>query len=123
MQGMMSKKKDFIGKSLAARPGLLDEGREQLVGLRPLDPLQTLTAGGFLFRQGESATRENAQGYTTSVCWSPTLETSLALAFLANGPERHGEEMRFRDHLRDLDIPVRVTHPVAYDETGGRMRG
>jgi sarcosine oxidase subunit alpha len=123
LQDMMSKKKDFIGKALAARPGLTDENREQLVGLRPLDPLQTLTAGGFLFRQGERATRENAQGYTTSACWSPTLETGLALGFLANGPDRMGEEMRFVDHLRGLEIPVRVTHPVAYDETGGRMRG
>ncbi len=123
MQGMMSAKKDFIGKALAARPGLMEDSRERLVGLRPTDPGNEMTAGGFLFDDRAAPIRQNAQGYTTSACWSPTLETPLALGFVKHGPERIGEEMRFVDHLRGLDFPVKVTDPVAFDETGGRMRG
>ena len=123
MQGMMSTKKDFIGKALAARPGLTDPARERLVGLTPSDPANEMTAGGFLFDKGAEATRPNAQGYTTSVCWSPTLDRPLALGFVKRGPERLGEEMRFVDHLRGLDFSVTLTDPVAYDTAGGRMRG
>ena len=123
MQGMMSRKKEFIGKALAARPGLLDPSRERLVGLRPKDPQNEMTAGGFLFERGAAPTRANAQGYTTSVCYSPTLETPLALGFVKSGPDRLGEDMRFVDHLRGLDFAVELTHPVTFDEEGGRMRG
>ena len=78
---------------------------------------------GFLFAKGSDATRLNAQGYTTSVGWSPTLDTSLALGFVKSGPERWGEEMRFVDHLRGLDFAVTLGDPVAFDAEGGRMRG
>ena len=123
LQGMMSTKKEFIGKAAAQRPGLVDPARERLVGLRPVDAANALTAGGFLFDKGADATRVNAQGYVTSVCWSPTLETSLALGFVKSGPERIGETMRFVDHLRKLDFAVELCDPVAFDKDGGRMRG
>ncbi|MEL7151817.1 MAG: sarcosine oxidase subunit alpha family protein [Pseudomonadota bacterium] len=123
MQGMMSKKKDFIGKAASTRPGLMDPERERLVGVRPVDPAQALTAGGFLFNASDDATRVNAQGYLTSVAWSPTFDTHLALGFVKRGPERIGEEMRFVDHLRGHDFPVTLADPVAFDPDGGRMRG
>ena len=119
----MSKKKDFIGKAAAASPGLIAEDREQLVGVRPLDPNHELSAGSFLFKMGADATRENAQGYVTSVGYSPTLETPLALGFLKEGRARHGEEMRLVDHLRKINISVEITDPVFLDAEGGRMRG
>ena len=123
MQGMLSKKKDFIGKAAAARPGLMDETREQLVGLRPIGAARELTAGAFLFNDGAEATRENAQGYTTSVGWSPTLDSFLALGFVKNGRARHGETLQLRDHLRDLTVRVEITDPIVLDPDGGRMRG
>ncbi|MEO0915468.1 MAG: sarcosine oxidase subunit alpha family protein [Pseudomonadota bacterium] len=123
MQGMMSTKKDFIGKAAAARPGLMDEGRERLVGLRPKDAQTELSAGAFLFDPGAEPTRQNAQGYTTSVCYSATLETSLALGFVKNGPQRIGEDMRMVDHLRGINTTVVLTDPMAFDPEGGRMRG
>ncbi len=123
MQGMLSTKKDFIGKAAAARPGLIGEDREQLVGFRPVGAARMLTAGAFLFAEGTEPTRENAQGYTTSVCYSPTVETSLGLGFLKNGRARHGERMRMVDHLRGAQAIVEITDPVAVDPEGGRMRG
>jgi len=123
MQGMMSTKKDFIGKAAAARPGLMGNDREQLVGLRPVGAAKLLTAGAFLFDEDAAPTRENAQGYTTSVCYSPTVETSLGLGFLGNGRARHGESMRLVDHLRDVHALVEITDPASVDPTGGRARG
>ena len=123
MQGMMSQKKNFIGKAAAARPGLLSDDREQLVGFRPVGAARALTAGAFFFKSGDDAIRQNAQGYTTSVGWSPTLETFLGLGFLKHGRARHGERMRMVDHLRNLAVEVEITDPVAFDPDGGRMRG
>ncbi|WP_136443110.1 sarcosine oxidase subunit alpha family protein [Pacificoceanicola onchidii] len=121
-QRMLSGKKEFIGKALAARPGLLEESREQLVGLRALKPEQPLPAGGHLFETDAEPIRENDLGYITSTCFSPTLGETRALAFLRNGRARHGDRIRMVDHLRDQVTWCEVTDPVAFDPEGGRLR-
>ena len=123
MGKMVSAKKDCVGKTSSERPGLQGDHREQLVGLKPVKNGQDLTAGAHLFDKGAEPVRVNDQGYVTSVCWSPTLNTSLGLGFLINGRNRHGEVIRFVDHLRKIDIEVEVCHPVFLDPEGGRARG
>ena len=123
MDRMVSLKKDCIGQALAQRPGLKGADREQLVGLRSKGQRHKLTAGAHLFRDGDSFVRENSQGYVTSVCWSPTLGTHLALGFLKNGRARHGETVTLRDHLRDITEEVEVCDPIFFDPDGGRTRG
>jgi len=123
MGAMVSGKKDCIGKTMAARAGLSGEAREQLVGLRPVGAVKQLSAGAFLFAKGADAVRENAQGYTTSVGFSPTLGHFLGLGFLKNGRARHGEQVRMVDHLRGLDALCEVGDPVVFDPKGGRVRG
>ena len=123
MARMISAKKDCIGKTAAARPGLVGDRRQQLVGLRAKGPDHALTAGAHLFEKGAEAVRVNSQGYTTSVCYSPTLDTHLAFGFLENGRARHGEVIKLRDHLRDITEDVEVCDPVFFDPTGGRARG
>jgi sarcosine oxidase subunit alpha len=123
MGRMVSAKKDCIGKAAAARPGLNGQARQQLVGLRAKGPDHALSAGAHLFEAGAEAVRVNSQGYTTSVCSSPTLATYLALGFLENGRARHGEVIKLRDHLRDITQEVEVCDPVFFDPTGGRARG
>ena len=120
---MMSAKKDFIGKTMAARAGLTDYGREQLVGLRPVGAVKQLSAGAFLFDAGAEPVRTNAQGHMTSVGFSPTSGYFLGLGFLKNGRARHGETVRMVDHLRGLDVRCQVTDPVVFDPDGGRLRG
>lgn len=122
MDRMVSRKKDCIGQAAAARPGLMDEGREQLVGLKAVGDT-ALTAGAHLFAAGARPVRENSEGYTTSVCWSPTLQRHLALGFLARGRARHGEVIQLVDHLRDVSVEVEVCDPVFFDRDGGRARG
>ncbi|MEO0903665.1 MAG: sarcosine oxidase subunit alpha family protein [Pseudomonadota bacterium] len=123
MARMVSAKKDCIGKSAAARPGLVGETRQQLVGLRAKGPDHRLMAGAHLFETGAAETRVNSLGYTTSVCYSPTLNTHLALGFLQNGRARHGDVIKLRDHLRDISEEVEVCDPVFFDPDGGRARG
>jgi len=123
MGRMVSAKKDCVGKTMSERPGLNGDEREQLVGLKPLGPVKQLTAGAHLFEAGADPTRENAQGYTTSVGFSPTLESFLGLAFLRNGRARNGEEVMMVDHLRGVSTRCEVCDPVFFDPEGGRVRG
>ena len=123
MGRMVSAKKDCIGKTMSERPGLWGPERDQFVGLRPVGAVKQLTAGAHLFEAKADATRENSQGYTTSVGYSPTLGCNLAQGFLCNGRARHGETVRMVDHLRDVETLCEVCDPVFFDPDGGRMRG
>jgi heterotetrameric sarcosine oxidase alpha subunit len=121
MAKMVSAKKDCIGKAAASRPGLTGPDREQLVGLRPLTD-SLLTAGAHLFAQGADLTREHSAGYVTSVGYSPTFQSHLALGFLVNGRARHGETIRLVDRLRQIDVLCTVTDPVFHDPEGEKLR-
>ncbi|KZY04841.1 MULTISPECIES: sarcosine oxidase subunit alpha family protein [unclassified Sulfitobacter] len=123
MERMVSDKKDCIGKTMAERPGLQDEERERLVGLRPVGAVKQLTAGAHLFEREAEAVRENDQGYITSVAFSPDVGSFIGLGFVKGGPERMGEVLRMVDHLRELEAEVEICSPVFVDPEGGRTRG
>ena len=123
MERMVSQKKDCIGQAAAARPGLADPQRDQLVGLRPVDGAGELTAGAHLFEKTAEAVRVTSQGYVTSVCHSPSMGQMLGMGFLARGRERMGEVVRLVDHLRGVETLCTVSPLVAVDPEGGRMRG
>ncbi len=121
MGKLLSKKKDFIGRALAARPALTDPARPTLVGLRPVDRKTTLRAGSHLLPQGAEATAASDQGYITSAALSPTLGHPIALAMLSNGPARHGEIIRVYDPIRNGDTLAEVVPPVFHDPQGSRL--
>ncbi|MEI2807855.1 sarcosine oxidase subunit alpha family protein [Albidovulum sp.] len=122
LQGMVSAKKDCIGKGASTRPGLSGPEREQLVGLRPIPGGRAIAAGAHLFDEGAQAVSAEDRGYVTSVCWSPTLRTYLGLGFLKDGRARIGGRVRLVDHLRKTEVLCEVTHPVFLDPEGGRAR-
>jgi glycine cleavage system aminomethyltransferase T len=70
---MMSTKKDYIGRVMAGREGLVDPARPSLAGFRPVDPSARLRAGAHFLPCGAAATAENDEGYMTSVAFSPSL--------------------------------------------------
>ena len=122
MQGMLSKKKDFIGKAATTRPGLLEDTRQRLIGLKPVDPAGQITAGAHLFDSEAPATRVNDLGYVTSVGHSPTLGHAIALGFLASGPDRIGHHIKMVDHVRGITTEVEVCDPVFFDPEGRRAK-
>lgn len=123
MGRMMSTKKDFIGRIMAQRPGLLSEDRPTLVGLKPVNRNTRLRAGGHLLAKGAAAIAANDEGYVTSAAYSPTLQHSVALGLLQRGPQRYGEIVRIYDPVRNDDIEVEVCNPVFFDPEGVRVRG
>lgn len=107
-----AKKPDFIGRVMLAREGLQRDDREQLVGLRPVRPDQTVLAGAHLLKPDTAPTMANDQGHITSACWSPNLGSHIALAMLRRGRARHGERLIAHDPLRGLEGEVTVCAPV-----------
>jgi sarcosine oxidase subunit alpha len=122
LHAMISKKKDFVGRAMCQRIGLTEAGREQLVGLRPNPPGQAIDAGAHLFDEGADTIAVNNQGYVSSACWSPTLDTHLALAMLRDGRARIGQRIRLVDFLRKTDVVCDIVNPVFLDPEGGRAR-
>ena len=120
---MASKKKDYIGRIMAQRPALTDPARPRLVGLVPVDGVSPVRAGAHLLNVGAAASAANDQGFVSSACYSPMLGMPIALAFLANGADRHGQEVVVHDPVRGADVRARVCDPVFFDPAGERLRG
>jgi sarcosine oxidase subunit alpha len=121
--GMMSKDKDFVGKVLSGRPALMEPARPILVGVRPVDPVQRLTAGSHFVPVGAGARVEHDEGHLTSVAWSPSLGHDVGIGFLAGGRDRIGARVRAIDLLRGHDVECDVVSPVFIDPEGTRQHG
>jgi heterotetrameric sarcosine oxidase alpha subunit len=122
MGKMLSAKKDFIGRFMAARPALTHPARPTLVGLKPVEPGERIRAGSHILPQGAEAAAVNDQGYVTSIAYSPSRGHWLGLGLLARGPERHGEIVRIYDPLRGGDLLAEVRPPCFIDPEGARLR-
>jgi sarcosine oxidase subunit alpha len=119
---LLSRKKDFVGRALAARPALTDPARPSLVGLRPVETAARLRAGSHLLAPGAEAVAANDLGHVTSAAYSPTCGQWIGLALLANGPARIGKQIRVYDPVRNGDLLATVCAPVFYDPEGAKLR-
>jgi len=120
---MMSTKKDYIGRVMAGREGLVDPARPSLAGFRPVDPSARLRAGAHFLGRGADATAANDEGYMTSVAFSPSLGHWIGLGLIRDGAARIGERVRAYDPVRGGDVEVVVCSPVFVDPKGERLHG
>lgn len=123
MSGMMSKKKDFIGKVSSQRDGLIDSMREQLVGIKPAGAVRQILGGSIIVDLDAAPIRENMQGHVTSACYSPTLDGMIGLALIKGGRARIGQKIRAVDMLRNVDTLCEIVSPQFYDPEGEKLRG
>ncbi len=120
---MMSTKKDYIGRGMAARPALLAADRPALMGFRPVDPDQRIRGGAHILPVGAPATVAHDQGWISSACYSPAVRSWIALGFVRGGPARLGERLRAYDPIRGGDTEMEVVAPCFFDPEGVRLRG
>jgi len=116
-------KADFIGRRMLAREGLQAPDRPRLVGLLPLDPQAPLRAGAHVLREGDAARLENDQGHITSSCYSPHLNSHIALALVTRGEARHGETVQVWNALMNEYARARIVAPVFVDPAQERLHG
>lgn len=122
LERMMSKKKDFVGRVMAARPGLTSSDRPRLIGCKPVDHERRLRAGSHFIPAGHLQSAENDQGFMSSVAFSPELNHWIGLGFLKGGLERVGERLVAADPLRGESIEVEVCTPTFVDLGEERLR-
>lgn len=122
MGGMVSKKKDFIGRALLQRPSLQVDGRDQLVGLIPENGTTPIPFAAHLSDMplAEDGTG-NSLGYLTASVPFTTLGHPIALAFLRNGSNRFDDILWAHSPVEGRSIRVRVGPPCAYDVKGERL--
>ncbi len=118
---MMSSKKDYIGRMMAAREGLTDKNRQCVVGIRPFDAADKIRAGSHILKKEDAPSMAADQGYISSVAWSPMLNMWLGLALLSNGRERHGEVVKIFDGVRKIHMFGVICDPMQYDRENKKL--
>jgi len=111
-------KRDFVGKRSLSLPDMRAPGRLQLVGLLAESALEE---GAQITAIADPPPGTRALGHVTSAYHSPTLGRPIALALLADGRSRHGENLFVP--MPNGAIPMRVVPPVFVDPEGGRVHG
>ena len=120
---MMSSQKPFVGHVLAGREGLNGEGRQQLVGLIPVDGRSRIPRGAQIIADTGAKTPIPRLGEVTSQCMSPNLGHPIGLGILANGRARIGDTLQAHSPLTKQSVAVTVTDPIFIDPAGERLRG
>lgn len=113
---MLNKAGGYIGASGLARPALASPDRRQLVGLEAVDG--DIPEGAMLIRHSGDA----PQGHVTAAAVRIIEGGSIALAQLAGGFARHGEQWIASSPVRGAQVRVRIVAPHFYDTAGERYR-
>ena len=120
---MASSKKDYIGNVLRKRPYLADnEERQKLVGIMPVNPSETFSAGAILCAPDNVA--GFGDGWISAVTHSPALGHWIGVGFAKAGYQAwEGQELVAADPVRGKSVRVRLVSPHMFDEKGERMHG
>ena len=119
MGRMASRKKSFVGSTLMRREGMVDTGRPQLVGLKPVRDQDEFSAGAILCEPGQHS--GHGIGYVSSVAYSPELAKTIGLGLVSGGLLRQGDPIDAVFALREEITVVRIVSPHFVDPEGARL--
>jgi len=120
---MVSKKKDAIGVVLSQREGMNQPGGYRLVGVKPVDPKGSLSAGSHFLEIGAAPVLASDGGWLTSKVYSPHIGCDIALGYLKGGDQKIGQRMRAVNFLTKTDTEVEIVSPHFFDPKGERLHG
>jgi methylglutamate dehydrogenase subunit C len=120
---MVSKKKDSIGMVLSQREGLNEAHGYRLVGVKPVNKQQALTAGSHFLELGAAPVLASDGGWLTSMVYSPHIGSHIALGYLKAGDQKIGKRMRAVNFLNKTDVEIEIVSPHFFDPEGERLRG
>lgn len=120
MDGLLSKKKDFLGKRSLQRSDLIRTDRRQFVGLRTENDDEVLPEGAQLVTDPNAPKPIPMVGYVTSSYYSARCGHSIALALIDGGRDRMNETVQAP--LADgRVVRATITSPVFFDPEGSRQ--
>ena len=122
LEGMLSKKKDFIGKRSLNREGFLNPNREKIVGVIPVDKKTMIPEGSHLVKDKNAALPNPKLGHISASCWSVEYNNPFSLAILKEGKKRIGEKLYALSPLKNKSIEVEIVSSHYVDPKGERVR-
>ena len=122
LEGMLSKKKDFIGKRSLNREAFLNPNREKIVGVVPLDKKSMIPEGSHLVRDSNASLPNPKLGHISASCWSVEYNNPFSLAILQDGKKRIGEKLFALSPLKNKNIEVEIVSSHHVDSKGERVR-
>jgi len=122
LDGMLSKKKDFIGKRSLNREAFIETTREKIVGVVPIDKKTMIPEGSHLVVNDSASLPNPKLGHISASCWSVEYNNPFSLAILNDGKKRIGEKLYALSPLKNKSIPVEIVSSHYVDSKGERVR-
>ena len=122
LEGLVSKKKDFIGKRSLERKAFIAEDRQKVVGVVPIDKKTSIPEGSHLVKDAMAPTPNPKLGYISASCWSVEYDNPFSLAILKDGKNMIGQKLFAMSPLKNKTIPVEIVSSHYVDPKGERVR-
>ncbi len=122
LEGMLSKKKDFIGKRSLSREAFTNPNREKIVGVVPVDKKTMIPEGSHLVKDSNASLPNPKLGHISASCWSVEHNNPFSLAILKDGKNKIGEKLYALSPLKNKSIPVEIISSHYVDPKGERAR-
>ena len=122
LQGLVSKKKDFIGKRSLNRKAFIAEDRQKVVGVVPLDKKTSIPEGSHLVEDVNAKLPNPKLGHVSASCWSVEYNNPFSLAILKDGKNMIGKKLFAMSPLKNKSIPVEIVSSHYVDPKGERVR-
>ena len=122
LEGLVSKKKDFVGKRSLNRVAFTSSTRQRVVGLVPIDKKTVIPEGSHLVKDAKAKLPNPKLGHISSSCWSVEYNNPFALAILQDGKNMIGEKLYAFSPLQNKTIPVEIVSSHYVDPKGERVR-
>ncbi|MDC3012996.1 sarcosine oxidase subunit alpha family protein [Candidatus Pelagibacter sp.] len=122
LEGLVSKKKDFIGKRSLAKEAFNQADRQKIVGLVPLDRKSSIPEGSHLVENKNAKLPNPKLGHVSSSCWSVENNNPFSLAILKDGKNMIGKKLFAVSPLKNTSIEVEVMSSHYVDHEGKRVR-
>jgi len=122
LDGMLSKKKDFIGKRSLNKKAFLNVDRQKIVGVIPIDKKTMIPEGSHLVKEANASLPNPKLGHVSASCWSVEYNNPFSLAILQDGKKRIGEKLYAVSPLKNKNIAVEIVSSHYVDSKGERVR-
>ncbi len=122
LNGLISKKKDFIGKNSLGREAFNVESRQKIVGLIPIDRKSSIPEGSHIVQDQNAKLPNPKLGHVSSSCWSVENNNPFSLAIMKDGKNMIGKKFFAVSPLKNKSIEVEVISSHYVDPEGKRVR-
>ena len=122
LEGLVSKKKDFIGKRSLSRKAFISKDRQRLLGVVPLDKKSSIPEGSHLVKDPKAKLPNPKLGHISASCWSVEYNNPFSLAILKDGKNMIGQKLFALSPLKDKSIAVEIVSSHYVDPKGERVR-